>query len=47
MMIGDIILWIKQFIKQQTCIHDYKPNRIVNIMNRPFDECIKCDKLKP
>lgn len=46
-MVGDIILWIKQFIKQQTCIHNYKPNRISLILKgHGFDECTKCGKIK-
>jgi hypothetical protein len=44
-MIGDIILWCKTFIKQQTCIHKYK------YINRKdtggsFELCTKCDKIK-
>ena len=44
-MFGDIILWIKLFFKQQTCIHDYKwVNRRDN--GADFQVCKKCDKIK-
>jgi hypothetical protein len=44
-MIGDIILWCKIFIKQQTCIHNYKyVNRKDN--GGSFELCEKCDKIK-
>ena len=44
-MIGDIILWFKKFIKQQTCIHKYKwINRMDN--GGSFELCTKCDKIK-
>lgn len=44
-MIGDIYLWIKEFIKQQTCIHDYKT--IYRKDNGDsFELCKKCDKIK-
>lgn len=44
-MFGDIILWFKEFIKQQTCIHTY------TTVNRrdtggSFEVCKKCDKIK-
>jgi len=44
-MVGDVILWCRAFIKQQTCIHRY------NWINRKdnggsFELCIKCDKIK-
>ena len=44
-MLGDILLWIKNFFKQQTCIHKYKwINRKDN--GGSFEECIKCEKIK-
>lgn len=44
-MIGDFILWIKKFIKQQTCIHDYK--FICRKDNGgSYEECIMCDKIR-
>lgn len=44
-MIGDFILWLKVFIKQQTCIHDY---RIINRKDNGSDyyECNKCERIK-
>ena len=41
-MIGDLILKIKQYIKEQTCIHNYKER----IFMDGFSTCIKCGKLK-
>lgn len=44
-MIGDIILWIKQFVKQQTCIHEYKTDKIGIITGLFCGEiCSKCEK---
>ena len=44
-MFGDIILWLKTFFSQQTCIHDYKP-----VYRRDtgggFDICRKCKKIQ-
>lgn len=44
-MIGDIILWIKQFIKQQACLHDYKVIYRKDTGDS-FYNCCKCDKIK-
>jgi hypothetical protein len=41
-MIGDLILKIKQFIKEQTCIHNYKAKVWLN----GRETCIKCSKIK-
>ena len=44
-MVGDLVLWIKKFWKQQTCIHNYKwINRKDN--GGSFENCLKCDKIK-
>lgn len=44
-MIGDLILQIKKFFKQQTCIHSYRyVYRKDN--GSDFEKCTKCDKLK-
>lgn len=44
-MIGDFILWVKEVIKQQTCIHDYKPDRIGIITGLNSKRvCTKCGK---
>lgn len=44
-MIGDIFLWLKKFIKQQTCFHKYEIiNRKDNGNN--FELCINCNKIK-
>lgn len=43
-MIGDIILWFKTFIKQQTCLHKYKVvYRRDNGSN--FLLCEKCERI--
>lgn len=40
-MIGNIILWIKSLIKQQTCLHDYQTiNR--KDTGGSFEYCGKC-----
>jgi len=44
-MIGDIVLWCKKFIKQQTCIHKYK-NVNRKDTGGSFELCTKCDKIK-
>ena len=44
-MIGDIILWWKKFIKQQTCIHKYK-DVYRKDTGGTFELCTKCDKIK-
>jgi hypothetical protein len=44
-MIGDIILWCKKFIKQQTCIHRYKYIYRKDT-GGSFELCIKCDKIE-
>jgi hypothetical protein len=38
----DLILKIKQFIKEQTCIHNYK----AKIWHNGLKTCIKCGKIK-
>ena len=44
-MIGDLVLWIKQTWKQQTCIHDY---RVVNRLDNggSYEVCNKCEHLR-
>ncbi len=46
-MIGDFILWIKEVLRENFCIHDYKPFGLY----RPYDvgcheKCKKCGRLK-
>lgn len=44
-MIGDFILTLKTFIKQNTCVHDYKYNGHIEISNGTefnFEKCTKC-----
>lgn len=46
-MIGDLILWVKKFIKQNfICIHTYK--KYGNTVYNPYSwlECTKCGKEK-
>jgi hypothetical protein len=47
-MIGDLILAIKVFIKQQfLCIHEYKANRIGIITGLNSERiCTKCNKFE-
>ena len=40
-MIGNIILWVKNFTKQQFCIHEYK---IQQKGEYDWLECEKCGK---
>jgi hypothetical protein len=44
-MIGDFILWIKLFFKQQTCIHFYKYVHRKDT-GGSFEECFKRGKIK-
>jgi hypothetical protein len=45
-MIGDIVIWIVTFVKQQfLCIHNYMPDRIGIITGLSFTRiCSKCGK---
>lgn len=44
-MIGNLILWLKKVLKQQTCIHKYE--WIIRKDNgNSFENCCKCDKIK-
>lgn len=45
-MIGDIILWFKKLIKQQTCIHKYLWINRKDYSGGSFELCTKCDKIK-
>lgn len=42
-MIGDIVLFIKEWWKKLTCIHDYKHKEFGSIS---LDQCSKCGKVK-
>lgn len=42
-MIGDIYLFIKQFLKKQFCIHEYVYKEIGI---HYFEECKKCGRVK-
>ena len=42
-MIGDLILSIRQWIKQNFCIHDYRPTCYGGHYYR---QCIKCGRVK-
>jgi hypothetical protein len=44
-MIGNFILWLFKFIKQQTCIHEYKYIYRKDNGNT-FQECIKCELIR-
>lgn len=44
-MIGDIILSLKKWLKQQTCLHNYKwVYRRDN--GGSFEECTKCERIR-
>tara|TARA_R110000772_G_scaffold125124_2_gene231801 strand:- start:1113 stop:1253 length:141 start_codon:yes stop_codon:yes gene_type:complete len=43
-MVGKIILWIKNFLKQQTCLHDFIPDRVGIITGLSCGRiCKKCN----
>lgn len=44
-MIGDLILWIKQFFKETFCIHDYK-NHYIHQIGTSYEKCTKCGRIK-
>lgn len=44
-MFGDLILYIRQFIKEFFCIHDYQTH--YTIMGEwSYDKCSKCERVK-
>ena len=43
---GDIYLSIKEFIKQQFCIHKYKTVIRKDYGGGDFEKCTKCQKIK-
>lgn len=44
-MIGDLILFIRQFFKECFCIHNYK--RQYTIMGEwSYEKCTKCGRVK-
>lgn len=47
-MVGDFVIWIKMFIKQQLlCIHEYKIDRIGFITDlNNYRICNKCGKIE-
>ncbi len=47
-MIGDIIIWIRDFLKKETCIHEYKHvNASFRAASCPdFEECKFCGKIR-
>ena len=46
-MLGDFVLWIKKTWKQQTCIHNYKPDRIGIITGLYSGRiCCKCENFE-
>lgn len=44
-MLGNLILYLKKFLKQQTCIHEYKSTYRLDNGNS-FWVCEKCERLK-
>lgn len=46
-MIGDFILWLKQFWKEHTCVHNYVPDRLGIITGCYLGRvCTKCGRLE-
>lgn len=45
-MFGDLILYLKKVLKQQSCIHNYKIVFRKDFQGGSFFECTKCEKLK-
>lgn len=46
-MVGDIILGIKNFFKQEIlCIHEYEEKTILANVEITYKECKKCGKVK-
>ena len=47
-MIGDVILYIKKLIKQNTCIHKYKYDGRIDVYTDVlnFQKCTKCGKIR-
>lgn len=45
-MIGDIYLALKNWLKQQTCIHDYGEINFIPLIgeNREYRVCKKCER---
>ena len=44
-MLGDIILAIKQAIKEFFCVHNYETN-YVHQVGRSYEQCTKCGRIK-
>ena len=45
-MIGDIILWVKKFIKRQTCVHEYETMWAKLYIPEDYKQCKKCGRVK-
>lgn len=47
-MIGDVVLYIKKLIKQNTCIHNYKYDGRIDVYTDVlnFQKCTKCGKIR-
>ena len=45
-MLGDLILAVKDVLKQFFCIHDYKDNVINTYPPAYYKECKKCGRIK-
>ena len=43
-MIGDLILWIKEHLRQMFCNHEYRERDLP--ANMSFRYCTKCGKIK-
>lgn len=44
-MIGDLLLELKKWFKQQTCYHDYKHVHRIDT-GGGFEQCKKCGRIK-
>ena len=46
-MLGDIILWLYKFIKEQTCVHDYSVMPTLRYdESDTYLRCEKCGRVK-
>lgn len=46
-MLGDFILWCKEVLRENFCIHDYEPFGLYKSYNLGgHEKCKKCGRLK-
>lgn len=46
-MITDVIMWIRDFVKEQFCWHDYRRDELlINSPTRFCQSCSKCGRIR-